>query len=80
MTNHLALGIFRNIDGIGTSAWSTTHEVIFASRRPAAMANIGLVNLAGVGVCGASNNHTEALEGSISTGEKRIPYSQVRTQ
>ena len=65
LTDHLALGVRWDIDGIGTGARSTTNEGGLVGGGPATMANISLADLGGISVGGGTSQHTETLNRSV---------------
>jgi len=48
LSDHLAFGVGGNIDGIRAIARSTTNELAFIGRGPATMADVSLLDLAGI--------------------------------
>lgn len=74
LTDHLARGAGWDIDGIATSARSTSHKWGVPRRCPASMANSALVH---AGVCcirGVACDHSEALS---PCQHKAIPNLRV---
>lgn len=61
LADHLALGILRDVDGVGTGARGTADEFTLVCRGPAAVADVAGGNLLGVGVGGVTGEHAEAL-------------------
>jgi hypothetical protein len=61
LSDHLALGIGRNIDSVSASAGRATNECVLVGRSPASMANVTLSDLACIGVRGGTSQHTETL-------------------
>lgn len=65
LADHLAARLLRDADGIRASAGSTADEVALVGRCPAAMADVGLGNLAVLGVGRVTGKHAEALDASL---------------
>lgn len=62
LADHLACGASGDIDSVASGAGGTSNELVLVGRGPAAMADVGLLDLARIRVRGVSSNHAEALK------------------
>lgn len=73
LSDHLARRVCGDVNSVTSSARGSADEVVVVGRGPTTMADVRLVDLVCLGVCGVAGNHTEALDDKILSAKVYLP-------